>query len=506
MTMKYIIYCRKSTDTEDKQVMSLDSQEAEMREIAEKNNLDVLEIMHESKSAKAEGRPVFNKMIDMIKKGKAQGIICWKLDRLARNFIDGGKIIDLLQRGIIQKIHTYEGVHLPTDNVILIAVNFGQANQMIRDLSSNVKRGNRAKLEKGEWPNHAPLGYVNDKATKTVKIDKKFAPYIVRAYELYLTGGYTLEQITKVLYDEGLRTKTGGMCRSNQIHRFFINRFYCGMMERDGRIYDGKHKGIVSVKQWNDAQEILHGRAHPHPKKYFYSAQGFLKCEHCGCALTVDTRKGHKYYYCTNGKGICDEHKGYMRSEYVDESLSEMFKVLAFDKETIEISYEAYKELNMGKATYVDTSTDNLLNELQGLSEKESLLVDSYTAQVLRKDLYEQKMLEIENKRTELKKQLKEIQLKGAVSVEAIEQIKKVFLDGNQASEKYLTLDEYEKRKMLEQLLSNATFKKKSVAQYLFKNQFQILAITPKNSDLPRLLRDLGSNQGDNFQRVASYH
>ena len=114
-------------------------------------------------------------------------------------------------------------------------------------------------------------------------------------------------------------------------------------------------------------------------------------------------------------------------------------------------------------------------------------------------------MLEIENKRTELKKQLKEIQLKGAVSAEAIEQIKKVFLDGNQASEKYLTLDEYEKRKMLEQLLSNATFKNKSVAQYLFKNQFQILAITPKNSDLPRLLRDLESNQNYRFQRAVSY-
>ena len=503
--MKYIIYCRKSTDTEDKQVLSLESQENELRQIAISQDLQIVEILTESKSAKEPGRPVFNAMMKMISSGKADAILCWKIDRLTRNPVDGGQIQWLLQNNKIKCIRTFEKNFLPSDNVLLMSIEQAMANQYIRELSINVKRGNRAKLEKGEWPNHAPLGYLNDKATKTVKIDKKFAPYIVRAYELYLTGGNTLEQITKVLYDEGLRTKTGGMCRSNQIHRFFINRFYCGMMERDGKIYEGKHKGIVSVKQWNDAQEILHGRAHPHPKKYFYSAQGFLKCEHCGCALTVDTRKGHKYYYCTNGKGICDEHKGYMRSEYVDESLSEMFKVLAFDKETIEISYEAYKELNTGKATYVDTSTDNLLNELQGLSEKESLLVDSYTAQVLRKDLYEQKMLEVENKRTELKKQLKEIQLKGAVSAEAIEQIKKVFLDGNQASEKYLTLDEYEKRKMLGELLSNATFKKKSVAQYLFKNQFQILAITPKNSDLPRLLPDLESNQNFRFQRATAY-
>lgn len=128
------------------------------------------------------------------------------------------------------------------------------------------------------------------------------------------------------------------------------------------------------------------------------------------------------------------------------------------------------------------------MNELKGLTEKESMLVDSYTSQVLRKDLYEQKMLDIENKRTELNKQLKETEAKGAVSQSTIEQIKKVFLDGNRASEKYLQIDEYEKRKMLEQLLSNATFRNKSVAQYIFKNPFAILANTPKNADLPRLL------------------
>jgi hypothetical protein len=103
-------------------------------------------------------------------------------------------------------------------------------------------------------------------------------------------------------------------------------------------------------------------------------------------------------------------------------------------------------------------------------------------------------MLEVENKRTELKKQLKENELKAPVSKDTIEQIKNIFLDGNKASEKYLLIDEYEKRKMLEKLLSNATFKNKSVAQYIFKNQFQILAMTPKNADLPRLLGDRESN------------
>ena len=493
--MKYIIYCRKSTDTEDKQVLSLESQENELKRLAEAHELEVIEILKESRSAKEPDRPIFNSMMKKISSGKADAILCWKIDRLTRNPVDGGQIQWLLQNNKIKCIRTFEKSYFPNDNVLLMSIEQAMANQYIRDLSVNVKRGNRAKLERGEWPNHAPLGYFNDKATKTVQIDKQFAPYVVRAYELYLTGGYTLKQITKVLYDEGLRTKTGGMCRTNQIHRFFLTRFYCGLMERDGKIYDGKHKAIITISQFNQAQEVLHGRSHPHPKKYFYSAQGFLRCEVCGCALTVDTRKGFKYYYCTNGKGVCDQHKGYMRSEYVDKALSDMFKVLKFDEEIIDISYEAYKAENMNKADYVNTGKDNLLNELKGLTEKESLLVDSYTSQVLRKDLYEQKMLEVENRRTELKKQLKEIELKGAVPESTIEQVKNIFLDGNKASEKYLQIDEYEKRKMLEKLLSNATFKNKSVAQYFFKNQFEILAKTPKNCDLPRLLRGLESNQ-----------
>ena len=101
---------------------------------------------------------------------------------------------------------------------------------------------------------------------------------------------------------------------------------------------------------------------------------------------------------------------------------------------------------------------------------------------------YKQKMLEVENRRTELNKQLKETELKGTLSESTLEQIKNVFLDGNTASEKYLSLTDYEKRKMLEKLLSNATFKNKNIVNYQFKKLFSPIANTPKNCDLPTLL------------------
>ena len=148
--MKYILYCRKSTDTEDKQVQSLDSQEHELVDMAKKHNLLVVKILKESMSAMSAGRPIFEQMMKMIDTGKADAILCWKLDRLARNFVDGGKIIDNLQKSVIKEIRTYEAIHLPSDNVLLLAVQLGMANQYIRDLSVNVKRGNREKLARGE--------------------------------------------------------------------------------------------------------------------------------------------------------------------------------------------------------------------------------------------------------------------------------------------------------------------------------------------------------------------
>src|ERR1035437_3794222 len=119
--MKYILYCRKSTESEDRQVLSLESQEKELQAIAKNANLEVTGVFKESKSAKAEGRPVFNQVLKLITSGKADAIICWKLDRLARNFIDGGRVIDFLQKGIIKEIRTYEATHLPSDNVLLLA-------------------------------------------------------------------------------------------------------------------------------------------------------------------------------------------------------------------------------------------------------------------------------------------------------------------------------------------------------------------------------------------------
>lgn len=481
--MRYIIYCRKSTDTEDKQVLSLDSQETELKRLAESRDLEVVQILRESKSAKAEGRPVFGEMMDLIRKGKADGIICWKLDRLARNFIDGGRVIDLLQRGVIKEIQTHEAKHLPSDNVLLLAVNLGMANQYIRDLSENVKRGNRAKLERGEWPAPAPFGY--KKANKQVVVDEARAPYLRKMFEMYATGEYSLLQITDALYDAGLRTKTGRKIMRHTIHHMLQNKFYTGLMSRQGKLYQGKHEAIVSTDLFEKVQDVLHGRLHSKPKKHFYSARGFLTCATCECMITADTKKGHQYYYCTNGKGVCKEHRQYLRAKQVDELLSQLFQELRFDEELIDLSGQVYLERlkNDPSGQYASNARETAEKELKSLDSGESVLTDALASGVLRRDLYDAKMRGIADRRVELQNQIARMGVSGQTPECTFEQVKEVFLSANKAANGYLLMTDEEKRHTLGKLLSNVKIENQKVAQWQFKSPYDVLARASKFAD-----------------------
>lgn len=190
---KYFLYARKSTDVEDKQVRSIDDQLAVLHELAKDENLNIAQEFIEKQSAKKPGRPVFNEMLALIEKGEAQGIISWKLDRLARNPVDSGRISWLLQQGVIQHIKTNDRSFYPTDNVLMTSVEFGMANQFILDLKTNTKRGLHAKAKRGDYPGLAPIGYVNDSRIKLVAVDKKKSKIVKRAFELYAEGNWRLE-------------------------------------------------------------------------------------------------------------------------------------------------------------------------------------------------------------------------------------------------------------------------------------------------------------------------
>ena len=485
--MKAILYARKSTDTEDRQVLSLESQVSELTSLAEKDGIEVIDILTESRSAKEPGRPVFNDMMQRILIGEADTILCWKIDRLTRNPVDGGQIQWLLQTGKIQAITTFEKTYSPDDNVLIMSIEQAMATQYIRDLSLNVKRGNRAKLERGEWPNLAPYGYRNCKATKTIKVNRKQAVYVKRIFELYATGGYTLTDLVEQMYQDGMRTPAGYKVYKSQIHKILNQKFYTGLMEFRGTVYQGKHEPIVSMTLFNQVQDVFNHRQHPKQEKHFYSARGFMTCGVCGCTITADTKKGHQYYYCTNGKKVCTEHKKYMRSEHVDTILAGLFEELKIDSELIELSAAAYQAQNQQDDSYLMKAKENVENELLSLDQRESILVDGYTSGLIKRPLFEEKLKGIENERTVLQQQRQELAKTGPASTATFERIKSVFEQGNTASDEYINATDEAKRKLLETVLSNTLIKDQKVLQYKFKPEFQVLADTPKDAGFQQL-------------------
>jgi site-specific DNA recombinase len=324
-TNKYFIYARRSSESEDRQVLSIDSQIGELQKVAKQEGLKVSRIFQESRSAKALGRPVFAEMLNLVQKGEADGILCWKLDRLARNMVDGGGVINMLQMSAIKHIRTYERSYYPNDNVLLMAVEFGMANQYSRDLAANVTRGLKKKAELGWYPVQPPIGYLNSKTNQkgsnVVYEDSERFDLVRKMWDLMLTGVHSPKSILKTATDDwGLRSRRGLKMSDSNIYALFNNPFYYGRFnfpKTSDVWYDGKHKPMISEDEFNKVQILLGRKSQPRPKRHVFAFVGLMKCGQCGMTITAEkknkTQKNgnthqYTYYHCTkHSNKPCDQ-------------------------------------------------------------------------------------------------------------------------------------------------------------------------------------------------------
>ena len=340
--MKHFIYSRKSSEDDDRQALSIGAQLSELNAIALANNFSIVKIFSESKSAKEPGREVFNEMLRRIEGGEANAILTWKLDRLARNFEDGGKLIGLLQRGVIQEIRTFEKTYLPTDNVLTIAVELGMANQYVRDLSVNIRRGIREKVRRGISCARAPLGYFNHPTLRTIEPHDKIFPKLKAIFGEFAKGDQELADVQRSLTRAGLVGQRSGKPLSfSTIGDLLRNPFYYGAFIHKGEVHQGVHQPIISKKMFDQIQEILLDIGKP--RNGFRRQKGFLflnfaRCASCGYAITSERhikRSGLKFHYyrCTHKTGKQCDNRTYTRQEKFEAEVKRNVEIVTLPDE-----------------------------------------------------------------------------------------------------------------------------------------------------------------------------
>lgn len=371
--IRYCLYARKSSEAEERQALSIDSQVNEMLVLAQRENLNIVDMYRESHSAKDAGqRPIYNKLLLDIKEGKFDGILVWHPDRLARNAGDLGAIVDLLDQKKLVEIRTHSQKFTNNPNEKFLLMILGSQAKLENDNKSiNVKRGLKTKCELGLWPSVAPTGYLNSKNKDqkgVVFIDPDRAPIIKQIFQKVAYEGWSGRKIFKWLKDIKFVTRTGKPLTLSNIYVILNNHFYHGQFEypkTSGRWFQGKHTPLISKDLFDDVQKQLHLQIKAHDKNKEFSFTRILSCGACGSGVTAqekykNLRDGsvakYIYYGCTRARDInCKE--GYIEEKVLIFQLLEIIDKIDLDrsgiKKKLEAEIERHKKFHsgiMGKA------------------------------------------------------------------------------------------------------------------------------------------------------------
>ena len=387
MPLKYCLYARKSSESDERQAMSIDSQIKEMLTIAEKEKLQIVEIKQESKSAKEKGiRTKFNEMLREIKEGKFDAILTWAPDRISRNAGDLGDVVDLMDAGKLLHIRTHGQTFTNNPNEkFLLMILCSQAKLENDNRGKNVKRGLRAKCERGKRPGSPPLGYKlyrdPEKISAQSKIitDPERAPFIKKMFEYITINGFSGRQVNDYLHDEGFRTKSGKHVPLSMTYRIYKDTFYYGEFEYpkgSGNWYEGDHEPLISKEQWELANKMLKTfEKSKWGSKTFYFSRLFKcgKCKSGVCGEDHINRHGKKYTYyrCTKygGKTRCNEK--YIREGALIESIARL------------VDQFKHKELNIHNKIAREVQKTNALQKITMGDQAKEITNQEYIQYIL---------------------------------------------------------------------------------------------------------------------------
>lgn len=379
----YVIYARKSSESEERQALSIKSQIAEIESLAARKGIVISKTFQESYSAKEPGRPVFGQLMNEVQRNQVEGILCWKLDRLARNPVDGASLIWALSKKTISEIilphRTFTG---SADDKLIMQIEFGMATKYVDDLSENVKRGNRAKLKQGWRPGRVPMGYLNEQRTHTIIPDPERFNLVRQMWDMLLSGHTIVEILNTANKKWGLRTplskRLGGRPLTySLVYNMFSNIFYSGIIVSNGKVYRGSHKPIVTPEEFNLARRAL-GRfkSAKKIKKYSWAYTRLIHCGVCGRLVTAERKtkpsgKKYVYYHCSRGRpceGRCRQPS--VRSHEIERQIVKFVETITMPTRFLSWALAQFRKQLMSQKSLEETLSQSLQKK-KDFTEKE---------------------------------------------------------------------------------------------------------------------------------------
>ncbi len=569
--IKYFLYVRKSTDVEDKQMASIEDQTLEMQRVAERLGLEIVDTISESHSAKyPRARKEFNRMLERIEDGEANGILCWKLNRLARNPVDGGQISWMLQQGVIKCIQTYSRDYNPWDNVLLMAVELGMSNQYSNDLSVDVKRSQRSKAARGWYPaSILPIGYMHNRdyrpGDQEVIPDPERFDLVRSLWRKMLSGSYSISDIHREAKKIGLRNKQGNPYSLNAFWNTFSNPFYYGPFEwnnEDGikETNNGLHQKMVSEEEFDKVQIFLGKRGRPTKiNKNDFALRDPLFCGECGCSITAErkiqaicttckfkfsiktstqcpkcqtdvsemkspTIVDKTYYRCTKKRVGCTQK--YVEEKDLEKQVDKVLSNVSIPKDFYLWALEAIKYLHRNEMYEQDSIiTQNRKRETELLQKLDNLVIMRANEEINSEQLAKSKKTVEED----LKEVRKNTRVLHERAIDWVGIADNYIHSAKTARDKFANGSNNDKREILQSLGSNLIIKDKklsvSIASPLLglRSTYDLSkslkdGLEPKIAQLKqgysgrvdpensRLLGEKGSNLHIHLQRVLSYH
>lgn len=346
--LRYVAYVRKSEERKERQELSHASQIRAIKERFPELNI-VTWLEPESKSAFKPGRPVFNEMLTMIQAGKADGIVAWHPNRIARNELDSATITYMLRDKLKDLKFCSYNFDNSAEGIMMLQMVMNQSQYESSKQGRDVKRGMKQKAVGGERPGVVPTGYMkvtlkdeygepirhkDDYARKT-ESDPERIELVKRMWRMLLSGAYTAAEIRRIAKDEWGFTlrktaKTGGgPMSSSSIYRMFNNPFYAGYIKHNGELHEGNHEAIITLDEFDYAQKLLGAKGKPRKGVNDYAYSGMIKCGECACSIVGKTNTKfvkrenrmvtYVHYYCTRKSEIriCNQTK-YTRVENIE--------------------------------------------------------------------------------------------------------------------------------------------------------------------------------------------